>query len=89
MTYGCPNNWHGYRGSCLSFNGGSRTYDDANTQCGFQGSKLASIVDDAENKFIFSLIPKSKNTSIPDSSGLLGQHAMCAWPNVILSSCPT
>ncbi|XP_067687491.1 macrophage mannose receptor 1-like [Haliotis asinina] len=67
-TYHCPRNWRNYRGSCYYFAWGTGSWDNSIKQCGYQGSKLASIIDDGENKFVYSMIPKS-----------LAKHSNFVW----------
>ncbi|XP_046378823.2 macrophage mannose receptor 1-like [Haliotis rufescens] len=58
-SYHCPQNWQNYRGSCYYFARHTGSWSNSVTQCGYQGAKLASIIDDGENKMVYSIIPKS------------------------------
>ncbi|XP_005097625.3 macrophage mannose receptor 1 [Aplysia californica] len=61
--WGCPVGWRGFRGSCYQVlrSTGGLNWNDAKTTCGFRASNLVAITDDAENKFVLSLLPKSTN----------------------------
>ncbi|KAK6180703.1 hypothetical protein SNE40_008704 [Patella caerulea] len=62
MTWGCPDLWKGYKGSCYLYIPDLLPQPDALSNCRVQSAELASIPGRSENKYIQSLIPSKKNT---------------------------
>lgn len=58
MVLGCRTGWLPFRDSCYNVIKSASTYLDAQTTCGRNGGKLASILDRNENNFIAGNLPK-------------------------------
>ncbi|RUS72270.1 hypothetical protein EGW08_019971, partial [Elysia chlorotica] len=61
QMWGCPRGWADFRGSCYQVlrSTGGLDWATAGHVCSSRLSNLVSITDDAENKFVYSLIPKN------------------------------
>ena len=60
--WGCSLGWRGYRGSCYQVlkAPGGMDWATAKSVCSSKLANLATIVDSSENRFIFSILPKSE-----------------------------
>ncbi|XP_022332922.2 macrophage mannose receptor 1-like isoform X2 [Crassostrea virginica] len=60
QVYGCPGEeWAGYRLSCYFVARNKTTWSEAQSYCKAAGGELASILDEGEQAFIYSLLPKT------------------------------
>ncbi|KAL8575205.1 hypothetical protein ACOMHN_042326 [Nucella lapillus] len=59
-VWGCPRGWRGFNGQCYVFSYVHRVnWKTAFSRCTQYGAAMVSIHNDAENKFVFSLLPNS------------------------------
>ena len=60
MVLGCKMGWLPFRNSCYKIFQSPTTWQEANTKCGQNAAKLASILDRHENDFIEGNLPKRR-----------------------------
>lgn len=60
QVYGCPGEeWSGYRLSCFFVARNKTSWSEAQSYCKAAGGDLASILDEGEQAFVHSLLPKT------------------------------
>ncbi|XP_072021180.1 macrophage mannose receptor 1-like [Amphiura filiformis] len=63
----CPVGWRIHQGQCYQLNANNRkTWTDAKHYCDVQGAYMVTIVSDAENQWVTSLLPELAGVGITD-----------------------
>lgn len=74
-VYGCPGEeWSGYRLSCYFVARNKTSWSEAQSYCKVAGGDLASILDEGEQAFVYSLLPKSRSLKIDFDRSSLSSH---------------
>uniref|UniRef100_K1QSM5 C-type mannose receptor 2 n=1 Tax=Magallana gigas TaxID=29159 RepID=K1QSM5_MAGGI len=80
QVYGCPGEeWSGYRLSCFFVARNKTAWSEAQSYCKAAGGDLASILDEGEQAFVHSLLPKRAREEDGFCVSMSANHPVGLW----------